>query len=1298
MGKMPTNMEELGQMAYATFPKNWRGQNLVTAIKENLDPEELERHRELTRTKTPSELAQISSISEFPVPDKIKNLFERKENGTDKESKKRRHSDCDPESSEPFSIYSTIPRSLRETKLITNVKVEADDEILKARQTLVETKSPAELSAICSIADLPIPSTITRLVNRTPSTTAPKQQIDGNGNSNAASKMNLSFSGGIPEAFTMQLAVSAITEDQDIVAQRRKLIEEKSPMELGNIGSLADLPIPAPIMRLVERSKDDSSAPEKPKRKTLEEKRKRNPTTGAFLSGDFLPESWRETKLIVRSKVEDADDEDLKNRQLLVETKKPNELSQIHGLSDLPVPTRIQTLMRNKKRVLRSTEEKEMSKKVSKSALSLPTLASFTTIPESLKAELLVKSKVEDPERAAKNREIIKTKSVSELSQIQGLSDFPIPDGIENFFKQNPIKTNKTDLDRVETDSTRPTSPTSFKESIYESLPRSLIEQQLVVKTKIQDVEKAKENQELTRTKSPTELSQIHSFSDLPIPKPVENLLKKKSEPDPDSPIAPPRKWRKEDIYESLPTSLTMELAVGSKVSEMDADEVQAARAEVVKSKSVSELSQITSLSDIPVPDTLIRGYRNLAPTERKNKFKEKMKSQSTQSLHQSLYGSLPRSLKQDLLVKQRLEDPEILAVRREIVASKSVSELSQITSFSDIPVPTTLRKAFHKSLEKLSGFMTPKHDDETSSQVSRSRSLYDTLPRSLTDKQLLVRTKVEADPDLLAERQALVEAKSPVELSQINSLADFPIPSRVQSWLSHTSSDNVDGSPLTMPRNAQEMHDAVYGLLPASLTHPLMVRKKVEDPDILLESQQLQQSKSIHELSKIRNLNEFPVPGDFVKLPDVPLPKFKNLLQKIAPTRSTPKSPPSYHSYETAPETLESTPVTSDDKVYLSDTTLESPELSNPVSEQTTTAYEELSSKRLTQDEDVTTPLSSPTPTPVEESIPDEVLMTPSPPPPPPPVVEEEEEEEFSLAEQVRGTPERSMRKGKGKSKNRRSHDVEQELEVPPPLPPKKLVPVEVTPELDEEWEAVPVKGILTLEADMEGNIQVVRNEIQPGSVEPREISDKADDAIQSRPLPPPPAPPRSLKKKSSSVESAASPSPASPMMASCMETETGGFKTCRDTSRTLIGPDSSEDVTLADSVVDSLVSCADTLVGDTDVMETCADTLTGENDNTEFFSDDDNPYPSVDFDAMMRQGPGAGAKIVEDSRPGRSTEKKREGGRRLEEGTAQLSMELMEYVESLKTTLDNMSSRLGTRSRSRSNTRASTSVLKEL
>merc|ERR1719230_1568425 len=117
---------------------------------------------------------------------------------------------------------------------------------------------------------------------------------------------------------------------------------------------------------------------------------------------------------------------------------------------------------------------------------------------------------------------------------------------------------------------------------------------------------------------------------------------------------------------------------------------------------------------------------------------------------------------------------------------------------------------------------------------------------------------------------------------------------------------------------------------------------------------------------------------------------------------------------------------------------------------------------------------------------------------------------------------------KGK-KKKNRRSHEIQDDMpveseEVPPPLPPKKFSPspkkglsVESQPEDEEEIEAIPVKGILTLEA-IDGNVQVVRKESQSASIEPREITEKMsplrpqtpEERIQSRPLPAPPAPPR--------------------------------------------------------------------------------------------------------------------------------------------------------------------------------------------
>ena len=106
------------------------------------------------------------------------------------------------------------------------------------------------------------------------------------------------------------------------------------------------------------------------------------------------------------------------------------------------------------------------------------------------------------------------------------------------------------------------------------------------------------------------------------------------------------------------------------------------------------------------------------------------MKAQSTQSLSQSLYGSLPRSLKQDLLVKARLEDPDVLAERRAVVASKSVSELSQITSISDFPIPSTLSKAFHKSMERLNGLSKPKpvtdDDSRLVNRENKARTLFE--------------------------------------------------------------------------------------------------------------------------------------------------------------------------------------------------------------------------------------------------------------------------------------------------------------------------------------------------------------------------------------------------------------------------------------------------------------------------------------------------------------------------------------------------------------------------------------------
>ena len=62
------------------------------------------------------------------------------------------------------------------------------------------------------------------------------------------------------------------------------------------------------------------------------------------------------------------------------------------------------------------------------------------------------------------------------------------------------------------------------------------------------------------------------------------------------------------------------------------------------------------------------------------------------------LYDTLPKSMKTELLVKVRDEEPEVQKQRQELVRSKSPVELSQMTSLSDFPVPATVEKLLQKT------------------------------------------------------------------------------------------------------------------------------------------------------------------------------------------------------------------------------------------------------------------------------------------------------------------------------------------------------------------------------------------------------------------------------------------------------------------------------------------------------------------------------------------------------------------------------------------------------------------------
>jgi len=100
--------------------------------------------------------------------------------------------------------------------------------------------------------------------------------------------------------------------------------------------------------------------------------------------------------------------------------------------------------------------------------------------------------------------------------------------------------------------------------------------------------------------------------------------------------------------------------------------------------------------------------------------------------------------------------------------------------------------------------------------------------------------------------------------------------------------------------------------------------------------------------------------------------------------------------------------------------------------------------------------------------------------------------------------------------------------------------------------------------------------------------------------------------------------------------------FHTVQDTmeSHTLLVKgnttrNSEDDLTLADSVVDDMQSCCETLIVDNEHenLDTCADTMTAAELDDHFYDDDDNPYPSVDFNSMML---GPGGHIVEPESPG--------------------------------------------------------------
>jgi len=1195
-------------------PEDIKNSNFVKSFHQPLivkskvqKPKVLEANQMLAAEKTPSELSKISKLSEFPLPS-IK--FGGGEKDGDGGSKAELGGDDESAAGGGFD-YNTLTRSLRETKLITTItECDPEDEELIKKMEITKSMTPAQLAEIKSIKDIPIPDVVKHLLDKPAAKPASAAVTNGHSEVDGEETAKNTF-------LTTKL-VTNIKEctDYDTLMKRQELIKTKTPSELASMSGLGDLPIPSKIENLMKGGKDTPSS---------------NMDISSIKEMDFTVPKQLTMELAVTAVVED--EEVMRQHREVAQNNTVAELSKVLTISDFPIPDTIENLLKKK-------DQGNDTDTMKSSTLSLSAITSGKIIPESLReTKLITNIKVEkDQEKLAARQSLIKNQTPMQLGSIKNLQDLPIPSKLQNLHL--PAAFNKSA--RYPTDSpdcttyspTAPPRQKSCNASIYESLPSSLRNEVVVRSRPITD-EESKYRQELIRSKSPVELSQIGSLKDFPVPKTIERMFEKTDEPDADG---------KEPVdfiekYSTLPPSLKTNLLVGVKTEDQ---ELVQQRAETVKSKSVSELSEIRSMNDIPIPSTLTRlAKRDYAPVERKKMFKQQMKSQSTQSL--SLQSTLPRSFREkQLLVSSKVEDPEILSVRKSIVESKSVAELSKVSSLADIPVPGFLSRLASRSLNKLHSLSTGHLNDPD--QESKS-GIYSTLPKSL-NCELLVSKSVQ-DVSLLEERMQLINDKSTKELATMRSIKDFPVPDVVQR-IYHKSMDRLQGNPTT--DNTDGTGSEVSGggglfKMPAMLSQPCIVTTKIEDPQVLMERQQIQQQKSIHELSKIRNLNEFPVPGNVITLPDVPLPKLKNMLQLVArpPARAPRASPPGGESEQQshlpghAVDTDSQRDIEEDDYSNLED------------------SYEVIE----------------------KEELPARLVSESSP---------QVEVEPFGLATQIKGTPERSARSKKKKPEPRnrgRSQEdgssvnsqvtttsrpsaaapssmteMSESFETPPPLPPKRSPHKSMSLDSQQSFEdadmaagqggaegsPAPVKGVLTLEA-MNGNIQVIKNETHTGM-----------DGIQSRPLPAPPAPIRYGRNTSreSSTTNDHTLMEDSQKFQSARETLTMTNMTTTSHSQTLLATDD-DDNTMADSIVDSLVSCTDTLICD---------------DNEDDM--DDDPYPSVNFESGLTE--------VKDTKT---------QGKRLEEGTQQLSQELMNHVESLRSTLDNMSNRLGARSRSRSSSR---------
>ena len=156
---------------YQTLPKSWREQNLVTSAKVLDDQDEAKSRREIVKTKTPAQLAEFNSFSDIPIPARVKSILSPSERKIIAHHRQRRKSSSASGKIQASSVSTfkrenfnlSLPRSWKETKLVTQTRDDLDLEEARKRRDIVQSKSPKELAEFHGFEDIPLPSKVTTL-------------------------------------------------------------------------------------------------------------------------------------------------------------------------------------------------------------------------------------------------------------------------------------------------------------------------------------------------------------------------------------------------------------------------------------------------------------------------------------------------------------------------------------------------------------------------------------------------------------------------------------------------------------------------------------------------------------------------------------------------------------------------------------------------------------------------------------------------------------------------------------------------------------------------------------------------------------------------------------------------------------------------------------------------------------------------------------------------------------------------------------------------------------------------------